>query len=160
LEHLLGLLLGLFELCLAHAKFPINPCNLTLLLVQDALELELQLLLGVASVLEERDLELLFLLLELLNTLVEHLDVQFQLLLDFDMVSHFCFVLLELLLVLFWRQVDRLESRRKTSLVKISDTASVGVEVAVSELVEAMVGCSFTLLLVIALILNLHEYFD
>jgi len=103
LEHLLVLLLGLFELSLADTDLAINSGDLTLLLIQNALELELQFLFRLASFLVHRILELFFLLLEFFNSLIQHLDMQFQLLFYFDMVSYFCFILLELLLILFWR---------------------------------------------------------
>jgi len=103
LEHLLVLLLGLFQLSLTDTQFAINSGDLTLLLIQNALELELQFLFGLTSFLVHRILELFFFLLKLFNSFIQYLNVQFQLLLHFDMVSYFCFVLLELLLILFWR---------------------------------------------------------
>ena len=50
-------------------------------------------------------------LLELVNFFLQNFDVQLKLLLNFDVVTDFSFVLLELLLVFLRRQIDWLEGR-------------------------------------------------
>ena len=52
---------------------------------------------------------LLLLLLQIVDLLLQHLDVQLKLLLDLDMVSNLGFVVLELGLVLLRWQLDRVE---------------------------------------------------
>lgn len=55
-------------------------------------------------------LQLLLLLFKLVDLFLKHLNVQFQLLLNFYVVSHLCLVDLQLALVLLGRQVERLGS--------------------------------------------------
>ena len=50
-------------------------------------------------------------LLELVNFFLKNFDMQFKLLLNFDVITDFSFVLLELLLVFLRRQIDWLEGR-------------------------------------------------
>jgi hypothetical protein len=93
--------------------------------------------------LPQQALLLLLLLLALLLLLFLLLfGLQFQLLLHFNMVSNFSLVLLKLLLVFFWGQIDRLEGGGKASIVQVpprNDSApSASVKVAVSKLVKPM----------------------
>uniref|UniRef100_A0A7S3INB0 Uncharacterized protein n=1 Tax=Strombidium inclinatum TaxID=197538 RepID=A0A7S3INB0_9SPIT len=89
--------------------------------------------------------------------------MQLELLLDLDVVADFSLVLLQLLFVLFRRQINRLESGREPRLVQVTAATSPGVEVAVRELVEhgmgvaVGVGCASV---VVVFVLHLHQDFD
>ena len=60
-------------------------------------------------------LEALSLLFVVIDFLLQHFDVKLKLLLNFDVVAHFCLVCLQLRFVLFGREVDRLEGRREVT---------------------------------------------
>lgn len=66
--------------------------------------LELLFLLGALG------LPFFFLFFQVVDFLLQHLDVQFQLLLDFDMVTNFGLIVLQLSFVLFGWEVDGVES--------------------------------------------------
>ncbi len=51
--------------------------------------------------------------LQIVYLLLQHFDMQLQLLFYFNMVTYVVFVHLQLSFVLFWRQIERLESGRK-----------------------------------------------
>lgn len=55
-------------------------------------------------------LPVFFFLLQVVDFLLQYLDMQFQLLLHFDMVANLGLIVLKLSLVLFGRQVDGVES--------------------------------------------------
>jgi hypothetical protein len=104
-EHL-HLLVALLQLGLRDLELLVDSRDFTLLLVKYRLQLFLELFLIGLEVIRYLLLELVLLLVELLDLLVEDLNVQFQLLLDLDMVSDFSLILLELLLVFFGRQIN------------------------------------------------------
>lgn len=111
LLHKLGILrLELLEVGLGDSQRIVDSGYFTLLLVEDADEVVLYLLLGLFEFLLHLSPQVFFLLLELLDSFVEHLDVQLELLLYFDVVADLRLVLLQLLFILFRRQVDRFES--------------------------------------------------
>ena len=51
-------------------------------------------------------IELFLGLLKFVDLFLEHFNVQFELLFNFDMIAHFCFILLQLLFIFFGRQVE------------------------------------------------------
>ena len=55
------------------------------------------------------DLPFLLLLFQVVNLLLKHLNVQLELLLHLDMVTDLSLIVLQLLLILLWRQIERLE---------------------------------------------------
>ena len=65
--------------------------------------------------------------------------MELKLLLDLDVVSNLSLVLLELLLILLWGEINALESARKACIVQITArddaTSSVSVQIAVSQLI-------------------------
>lgn len=77
-----------------------------MLLVQDANEVVLDLLFIFFEFLLHLGLEVLLLFFEFFDALIEHLDMQLELLLHLDVVPHFGFVLLELLLIFLGRKVN------------------------------------------------------
>ena len=85
--------------------------DLSLLLLHQLLETQLELFLVAGFVFGGLDLPLFLFFLKVVYLLLEHLDVQFELLLDLDVISDFGLVLLELCLVLLGRQIDRVERR-------------------------------------------------
>lgn len=56
-------------------------------------------------------IEFSFCLFKLVNLLLQHFDVQLQLLLHFDVVPNFSLILLQLLFIFFGRFLNTLESR-------------------------------------------------
>ena len=84
------------------------------------------------------------------------------------MVSYLGLILLELLLVFFGRQVYGLECGREPCFIQITASAnattSVGVEVAVSQLIESSRQMTpiliSTLVVVISLVFDLHQDFN
>jgi hypothetical protein len=92
----------LLQLGLRDWYFSVDPCDLAVLLIKNILKLFLQLLLIVFEVLWDGQFQLFFFFVKLFDPLVQHFDVEFQLLLNFDVVSYLSLVLLKLLLVLFW----------------------------------------------------------
>jgi hypothetical protein len=56
------------------------------------------------------------LLFQVVNLFLEDFNVQFKLLLDAHVFAHFCFGCLQLLLIFFWREVQRLERTREVGL--------------------------------------------
>ena len=85
--------------------------DLSLLLFHQLLETQLKLFLVAGFVFGSLDLPLLLFFLKVVYLLLEHLDVQFKLLLDLDVIPDFGLVLLQLCLVLLGRQVNRVERR-------------------------------------------------
>ena len=73
----------------------------------------LELLLKYRLFLCHFNVELFFLLFEVINFLLQHLDVKFELLFDLDVLSDFGLIVLEFLLVFLWRQVNGLERGRE-----------------------------------------------
>ena len=110
LQQLSILCLELLEMSLRHSQRVVDPSYFTLLLVKDANEIVFDLLLRLFEFLLHLVPEVFFLLIELFYSFVQHLDVQLELLLHFDVVADLCLVLLQLLLVLFRWQVNRFES--------------------------------------------------
>lgn len=100
------LLLLLLQLGAHDLQISIDALNLSLLLLKECLELFLELLLSFLKFVLGVLIDFLFFLFEFLHSLVQNLDVQFQLLLHFDVVPDLRLVLLQLLLVLLWRQVN------------------------------------------------------
>lgn len=99
----------LFEMGLRHSQRIVYSRYLTLLLVQNANEIVLDLLLRLFEVFLHLALEVFLLLVKLFYSFIEYLDVQLELLLYFDVVAHLGLVLLQLLLVLLRWQVNRFE---------------------------------------------------
>ena len=67
--------------------------------------------------------------LQIVNFLLQHFDVQLQLLLHLDVVADFALVLLQLQLVLLRRQVQRLEGRRKLrgrAVISLAEALQLG----------------------------------
>lgn len=120
-------------------KLLINPGNFALLLVEYSLQLLFELPLIFFEVLGDLYPEFFFLFLELFDLLIKHLNMKLQLLLDLDVISHLGLILLQLLLILFGRQVDGLERGGEAGVVQVSARANaaiaVRVEVAMGELV-------------------------
>jgi len=82
------------------------------------------------------------------------------------MISDFSFILLKLLFIFFWRQINWFESRGEASFIQVTtcpdSAASPGVQVAVSEILKTInstIGIVLFIIL-IALIFDLHEYFN
>ena len=73
------------------------------------LELKLEFLFEGSFILGTLCFPFLFLFLKVVDLFLKHLNVQFELLLDLDMVSHLGLIVLELLFVLLRRQVKRVE---------------------------------------------------
>ena len=96
------------ELLLAF-KLIIRFRNLQLLLLHKLLETVFEFLLEGCLFFDALGFPLLLLLLQIVDLLLQHLDVQLKLLLDLDMVSNLGFVVLELGLVLLRWQLDRVE---------------------------------------------------
>jgi hypothetical protein len=90
-------------------QLSINASDLTLLLIEDVGELLFQLALSLLLILEHLLLQLLFLFVDVLDLLIKHLNVQLKLLLYLDVVTHVSLILLQLLLVLLWRELYRFE---------------------------------------------------
>lgn len=111
------LLVALLKLGLGDAKLFIDPGYLTLLLVEDALKLLFQLLLILLEVIGYLKSQFLFLLFEFLDFFIKDFDMELKLLLDLNVVSNLSLVLLELLLVLLWWEIDALESAGKPCIV-------------------------------------------
>ena len=109
----LHLLVALLQLGLSNLKFLVYPCNFALFLVQDGLQLFFQLLFIILKIVSYLKSKFVLLLIELFNFFIENLDVQFELLLHLDVVTHLCLVVLQLLLVLLGRQIQRVERRRE-----------------------------------------------
>ena len=109
LAHQACLGLRLLQLGLAHLQLPVDPGNLTLLLVENALELLFKFLLSVFEFVFGIGDHVFLFLFKFFDSLVENFDVQFELLFDLDVVSDLGFVLLKLLLVLLWGKVDGLK---------------------------------------------------
>lgn len=82
-----------------------------LLLLHQLLETVFEFLFECSFLFVTLGFPLLFVLLKVVDLLLEDLDVQLELLLNFDVVPHLRLVLLQLRLVLFGRQVDRVERR-------------------------------------------------
>ena len=95
----------LSHLCLQSLLLLLHLNQLALFGFDQLLEVYLQLLLQFSQLSGMQRLYLGFLLLQIVDLFLLHLDMQFQLLLYFDMVSHFSFVLAELLLVFLRRQI-------------------------------------------------------
>jgi hypothetical protein len=96
------LLIRLFKLCLTNLKLFIDPGYLTLFLIKNSLQFLFQFLLIGFKLVRNLKSNFFFLFFELFNLFIEDLNVEFELLLHFDMVSDFGLILLELLLVLLW----------------------------------------------------------
>ena len=94
---------GLFELGLAHANLPVDASNLTLLLVQNVLKLEFELFLRISGLFQNSVFEVILFLFKFFDSLIQNINMQFQLLFYFDVVSYFSFILLELLFIFLWR---------------------------------------------------------
>lgn len=103
LHQKLILLFRLFELGLNNIKITVDSGDLTLLLVKQVLDLFLELLLVRLSLLLHSLFQLIFFLVELFDSLIQHLNMQFQLLFHFNMVSNFSLILLKLLFVFLGR---------------------------------------------------------
>lgn len=96
---------------------------------------------------------LLFLSLEVIDLFLEHLNVQFQLLFHFDVISDFTFVLLQLLFVFFGRQIQTLERRGKF--------ASCAVVPAVGAAEASRLSCLIVSILVFVIFkFHLHQDFN
>ena len=102
----------------------IDSGDLTLLLVKDAFQLLLELPLIIFKLLGKLLSDLLLLLVELLDLLVEHFDMELQLLLNLDMVSYLGLILLKLLLVLLGRQVYGFECGGEPCLIQVTTSAN------------------------------------
>lgn len=83
--------------------------DLQLLLLHQFLETVFEFLLEGCFLFDTLCLPLLLFLLQVVDLLLQDFNVEFELLLDLDMVSNFRFVILQLGLVLFGRQVNRVE---------------------------------------------------
>ena len=83
--------------------------NLQLLLLHKLLETVFELLLEGCLLLDTLRFPLFLLLLQVVDLLLKHLDVQLELLLNLDMVSNLSLVVLELRLVLLGWQLYRVE---------------------------------------------------
>ena len=68
-----------------------------------------EFLLDGCFILDTLSFPLFLLLLQIIDLLLQDFDVQLELLLDFNVVSDFCLVILQLRLVLFWGQINRVE---------------------------------------------------
>lgn len=106
LDQLEALCLALLQLRLANLELAIDTRYFTLLLVEDVRELLLELALGFFLVLQHLLLERFLFFVDVLDLLVEHLNVQLELLLNLDMVTNVSFILLQLLLVFFGWKFD------------------------------------------------------
>ena len=80
-----------------------------LLRLESLLEAALEFLFELCLLFLSARFPLLLLLFKIINLLLEHLDVQLELLLDLDMVTDLGLVVLQLLLILLRGQVKRLE---------------------------------------------------
>ena len=85
--------------------------NLQLLLLHKLLETVLEFLFEGCLFLDAFRFPLFLLLLQIVDLLLKHFDVQLELLLNLDMVSNFSFIVLELRLVLLRWQLQRVERR-------------------------------------------------
>jgi hypothetical protein len=163
LNNNLVLCLRLLELGHGCLHLSVNFFKLLLLEVNEAFHFFLKFLFCIFKLFGQSVLEIFLFLFKLFDPLVEHLNVQLELLLNLDMVSDFGLILLQLLLVLFGRQVNRLEGRGKPSFVEIStgpDSPSAsGVQVAVGELIQNMVA-SVPIPVFVAFVLYLHQNFN
>ena len=83
--------------------------DLQLLRLHQLLEAAFKLLFELGLFFLRPNFPVLLLLLEVVDLLLEHLNVQLELLLDLDVVSHLRLVVLQLLLVLLGRQVEGVE---------------------------------------------------
>lgn len=103
-------------------------------------------------------LPLLLLLFKVVNLLLKHLNVQLELLLDLDVVTDLCLIVLKLLLILLRGQVKRLERAGKVTCGSI-----VHIETTWSQMLGGLIRTGFLLLLeselhkVIELCLNVGE---
>ena len=79
--------------------------KLALLCFHLLLELKFEFLFEGSFILGTLCLPFLFFFLEVVDLFLQHLNVQFELLLDLDMVSHLGLIVLELLFVLLGRQI-------------------------------------------------------
>ena len=108
----------LFQLGLKQLNLTVDPGDFGLLLVEDIVEFFFHFTLTLFGLLEHLQTQCLFLFVEVLDLLVQHFDVQLKLLLHLDVVANISLVLLQLLLVLLGRQINRLEGRREARLVE------------------------------------------
>lgn len=108
-DELETLRLLLLELGLAYLKLSIDSSDLTLLLIKDTRKLLLKLSLSLLLILQHLLLQLLLLLVNVFDLLVEHFNVQLELLFYLNMITHVSFILLQLLFVLFGRELNRFE---------------------------------------------------
>ena len=78
------------------------------------------------------------------------------------MIPDFSFILLQLLLILFWRQIERLESGAQAGVVQIlsSDDISTRVDVATVLIHVEAADVLLTNFVVDTFIFHLHEDFD
>ena len=88
---------------LRNSQCVVNACNLTLLFIEDTYKMILDFLFGFFEFLLHLSSQILLFFFEFFNALIQHLNVQFQLLFDFDVISHLGLVLLQLLLVFLRR---------------------------------------------------------
>jgi hypothetical protein len=84
---------------------------------EDHLELLLEPLFGFFDLISGIYKDFFLFLIKFLYPLVKYLDVQFELLLHLDVVSYLSLVLLQLVLVLFGRQIDGLDCRAESCSV-------------------------------------------
>ena len=110
--------LGLLQLGIVDRKLLIYTRDFRLFLVKNIVELLLELAFSLSLLLSHLLPQLLLILLALFDFLVEHFDVQFKLLLDLDVVANIGLIFLELLFVLFWRQIDRFEGGGEAGLIQ------------------------------------------
>ena len=95
--------------------------DLSLLSFHQLLEAAFKLLFELGLLFLGTCFPLFFLLFEVVNLLLQHLNVQLQLLLNFDMVANLRFVVLQLLLVLLGRQVEGVEGAGELTCCPIVD---------------------------------------
>lgn len=88
-----------FYLGLGNSHRIINPSYLTLFFINSIKVSILELFLNYFEFCLHCEFKLTFFLLKLFYSLVEDFNMEFELLLNFDMISDFCFILLKLLFV-------------------------------------------------------------
>lgn len=108
--------------------------------IKDSLELFLKSLLRFFEFVFEVLMQLFLFLFKFFNSFVQNFNVKFELLLYLDVVSNFSFVLLKLLLVFFWWQIDTLKSRGEACVIQDVFASSTGIEIAkVVNIVQSMI---------------------